>query len=403
MSIPDLSQILRPGDSVVIGQATAEPPRLVEELIKAATVVPDVTAICGYCLTPVWETVEPGGLRVHTYAAHGAFRRLGQRGLLEILPSHYSALEPHFREGRLAADVVLLQVGPLDDEGYYSLGATCDYASAAAELAREVLVEVNPNMPRMQSSRRLSASLVTAAIETAEPLAGSPARAANAIEEQVARQVAPLIPSDSILQLGASALADAIAGQLTERRNMQVRTGLVGDWIVDLYESGALDRRPGSSIVGIALGTRRLYEFLNSVDTVRLAPLDEFTDPTGFGGRPFFSVNSAIEVDLTGAVNAEMVNGRYVGAVGGQVDFFRAARASAGGLAIVAMSSEGTRGETRIVKALQGPVTTSKSDVDVVVTEHGVADVRAMTLEARAAALAQVAAPKHRTNLTAAG
>lgn len=398
----ELVSLLEPGDTVLIGQAAAEPPGLVSMLIDAAGSVPRLTAFCGYTLSDAWKAIDTAGPQIKTYAAHGVFRGLMNRGGVDVLPLHLTAVERDIDSGRLPVDVVMLQVGPKDDDGYYSLGATVDYAVTALEHARVVLVEVNRDMPRGRTDRRLHESRVTGAIAASLPLAGSPARPPSEIERRVARNVAGMVESGSTVQLGAGALADAVAGELRFRRSLQVRSGLVGDWLVDLYDSGAIRSGDDSTVASMALGTRRLYDFVDSNPSVRFIPHAELVDPVAVAAcGSFVAINSAIEVDLTGAINSEVVGGRYVGAVGGQVDFFRATRAAARGLAVVALASTHRSGESRIVSVLQGPVTSLKSDVDVVVTEWGVADLRAASLEERARRLLAVAAPEHRNELTA--
>jgi acyl-CoA hydrolase len=402
--VPDfeITDYLKAGDTVLVGQAAAEPPTLVERFVDAAGEVGNLTALCGYTLSDAWGKVTAGKPAVRTYVAHGSLRDLSAKGLLDIVPWNYSRIEELITTGQVPVDVVLLQVGPADEDGYHDLGATVDYAAVAAEHARAVLVEVNPNMPRTKAARRLHRSRVTASIPSDRPLAGSPARPPNEAELRVAARTAELIPSGATLQLGASALADAIAGELRDRRDLRVRSGLVGDWIVDLFEAGALDTTPGSSVVGMALGTERLYRFLGETDVLYLAPLhDQISAEAMARSLPFVSVNSAIEVDLLGQINSEVIGGRYVGAVGGQVDFFRAARGSTGGLAIVALSATSASGTSRIVSSLNGPVTTPKSDIDIVVTEWGAADVRGLSLPERVEALAGIADPRHRADLLA--
>ena len=396
----DIAVYLRPGDTVLIGQATAEPPVLVEHFIEAAQRIDDLTALCGYTLSDAWAGVGPGRPHITAYAAHGVFRKLASQGLVNMAPWHYSRIESLITRGLLPVDVVLLQVAPLDDEGYYPLGATVDYAHAAAATARVVLVEVNETMPRTTTNRRLHQSQVTSAIHRTKQLAGSPARLASDVELRVAANVAGLIDSGATVQLGAGALADAIAHELRARRQLRIRSGLVGDWLADLDEDGALDRNPGSVSIGIALGEERLYQFLRDSPWVQFAPLADLVDPAVIAKcDQFVSVNSAIEVDVMGQVNAEVVNDRYVGAVGGQVDFFRATRASKGGLAVLALSATTPSGASRIVGSLAGPVTTSKSDVDMVVTEWGIADLRAATMPQIFERLIAVADPRHRADL----
>jgi acyl-CoA hydrolase len=417
----DIAQYLRPGDTVLIGQAAAEPPALVEKFIEAAHAIGGLTAFCGYTLSDAWADVSPGQPNIKAYAAHGALRKLSAKGLVDIVPCHYREIEDLITTGHIRVDAVLIQVAPADTDGYYSLGATVDYAAVAAEQARVVLVEVNANMPRTSSSRSLhlprdlctflaisapsSRSLhrsrVAASVTTSRALADSPVRPATSAERAVAENVAVFVPSGATIQLGVGALADAIARELRGRRDLRVRSGLVGDWLVDLDEAGALADSPGSCVTGIALGTDRLYKFLNDSAKVRMAPVDEQLAPAALAQcDPYVAMNSAIEVDLHGQVSAEVVGGRYVGAVGGQVGFFRAARQARSGLAIVPLAATNADGTaSRIVPAVSGPVTTPQSDVDLVITEFGAADLRGTSYRERAERLIAVAAPQHRAIL----
>jgi acyl-CoA hydrolase len=391
----DITQFLRPGDTVLIGQAAAEPPLLVSKFIDAAHSIDGLTAFCGYTLSDAWAAASPGKPHIRAYLAHGALRKLSAKGLVEIVPWHYDRIEEF-----AAADVVLLQVAAADEDGYYSLGATVDYAAVAAQRARAVLVEINPAMPRTSSSWRLHQSLVTASITTSLPLPDSPARPPTEAELAVAANVAAFVPSGATIQLGISALADAIARELHGRRNLRVRSGLVGDWLVDLDEAGAL----AGCVAGMALGTERLYRFLGDSGKVRMATVGEQLAPAALAGcDPYVAMNSAMEVDILGQVNAEVAGDRYVGALGGQAAFFRAARLARSGLAIVALAATSADGAvSRIVPTVTGPVTTPQSDVDLVVTEFGAADLRATSYRERAHRLIAVAAPQHRDALTTA-
>jgi len=397
----DIAEYLRPGDTVLIGQAAAEPPVLVEKFIAAAHAIGGLTAFCGYTLSDAWEGVSPGQPHIKAYVAHASLRKLSAKGLVDIVPCHYGRIEEFIAGGHIRVDVVLLQVAPADAEGHYSLGATVDYAAVAAEKARVVLVEVNANMPRTCSSRRLHRSRVAASVTSSRALADSPARPPTAAELAVAKNVAEFVPSGATLQLGVGALADAIAQELRARRELRVRSGLVGDWLVDLDEAGALADAPGSCVTGMALGTERLYKFLQCSAKVRMAPVDEQLAQAAMAEcDPYVAMNSAIEVDLHGQVSAEVAGGRYVGAVGGQAGFFRAARLARSGLAVVALAATNADGTTsRIVPAVNGPVTTPQSDVDLVITEFGAADLRGTSYRERAERLTAVAAPQHRAML----
>ena len=396
----DIAAFLQPGDRVLIGQAAAEPPELVESLIAASGTVPDLTAICGYTASDKWASLPPGQMTVTGYVAHGSLRGLAKAGRLDIVPAHLSQMESVILSGQVPVDVVLLQVGPKDEDGFYNLGATVDYVSGVAERARTVLVAVNPNMPRTRSRRRLHESRVTAAFDVSAPLLGSPARPPETVERRLAANVARFVRDGSTIQLGAGALAEAIAAELAPRRGLRVRSGLVGDWLVDLYEAGAMDPAPGARVASMALGSERLYRFLDGNDAVEFAPSQDLVDPAAVSGCDHFvAMNSALEVDLLGQVNAEMAGDRYVGAVGGQVDFFRATRVSRTGTAVVALPSTTPTGESRIVAHLNGPVTTLKNDYDVVVTEWGTAEVGSRPFSTRVGALIEAAHPDHREAL----
>jgi acyl-CoA hydrolase len=400
----DIAQYLRPGDTVLIGQAAAEPPVLVGKFITAAHAIGGLTAFCGYTLSDAWAGVSPGQPDIKAYVAHGALRELSAKGLVDIIPCHYGRIEDLVATGHIRIDLVLLQVAPADSDGYYSLGATVDYAAVAAEHARVVLVEVNPNMPRTSSLRRLHRSQVAASVTSSRPLADSPARPATTAELAVAKNVAAFVPAGATIQLGVGALADAIARELHGRRDLRVRSGLVGDWLVDLDEAGALADVPGSCVTGMALGTERLYKFLSDSAKVLMAPVDEQLAPVPLAQcDPYVAMNSAIEVDLHGQVSAEVVGGRYVGAVGGQAGFFRAARLARSGLAIVALAATNADGTaSRIVPVVSGPVTTAQSDVDLVITEFGAADLRGTSYRERVERLIAIAAPQHRAALASA-
>jgi len=271
----------------------------------------------------------------------------------------------------------------------------------AAEKARVVLVEVNANMPRTRAARRLHRSRVAASVISSLKLADTRVRPPTEAERAVARNVAAYVPSGATIQLGVSALADAVAQELRDRRHLRVRAALVGDWLADLGEAGALDDSPESCAVGMALGTARLYKFLDDSALVQMAPIEEQLARAPLAeSDPFVAINSAIEVDLLGQVGSEVAAARYVGAVGGQVDFFRAARRARSGLAIVALAATDATGTTsRIVPVVTGPVTTPQSDIDLVITEFGAADLRGTSYRERAVRLIEVAAPHHRAAL----
>lgn len=398
-----LADVLRPGDHILVAQATGEPVGLVAELFDLAPRLGTLNVFCGLSLNPVWGGDVPDAVRVSTYCGLGTVGKLVARQRARVVPASLPQLSSFIASRKLPVDVVLLQVSPADADGYHSLGCTLDYVWDAVQVARVVVVEVNAHMPITRGVGRLHGSRVVVARESDAPLLESPAEAPSDVQRQVARHVATLVPDGATLQLGIGGLAGAVAEALKHHRGLKVRSGLVGDWFLDLLESGALDTNtPDACLTALAVGSASLYASMSREGVLGFAPATQLVVPVP--GSPLMAINSAIEVDLCGQVGAEFLGERYVGAVGGQTDYFRAARRSEGGLAMLAMPSRttGRTAKSRIVPRCTY-VTSAQSDVDVIVTEHGVADIRATTLEERRVLIANVADPLAREMLLQGG
>lgn len=404
-----LTDYLRPHDVVLVGQAAAEPHELVAQLMDASRQIADLTVVCGYALSDDWKRVTRGVPRVVTYSAHGPLRGLARAGAIDILPNHYSHFERLVTTGAFKPDVILLQLPPADPDGYHSFGTTVDYvakaaqaapAAAADRLGPVIIAEINPNMPATRTKWRLHRSQITASFVSHRPLASTPARAPSDIDHAIARHVASVVPNGASVQLGIGALATAIGQALRGHRQLRIRSGLVGDWLLELDAAGALAHGEDACVAGMALGSPKLYDFVARHDRIRFVPITDLTASAAVAPcDPYVAVNSALEVDLLGQVNSEVVGGQYIGALGSQVDTFRATRLASSGLAIVAMPSLGPNGSTQIVPALSGPVTSLQSDIDMVITEYGVADLQGTTAAQRAERLIGISAPEHRDAL----
>lgn len=399
MSASILAEHLRPGDRIVVGQATGEPVGLVAALLQLAPRLAPLNVFCGYSLNSSWSKV-PDGLGVSTYCGLGAMGALVARAGAQVIPFSMSQLSAALASRAVLVDAVLLQVSPADADGYHSLGGAVDYVWEAAQLARVVIVEVNASMPVTRSACRLHASQVVVGLETDVPLPELSAEPIGEMSLRVAREVAKLVPDGATVQLGIGKLADAVAHELKDRRGLRIRSGMVGDWFLGLVAAGAIDAgTPDACLASLAVGSRSLYDSLSLDGVLGFALPAQLVVP--IEGSPFMAINSAIEVDVRGQVNAEFLGERYVGAASGQPDYFRAARRSAGGLAILALPSSNERGDkSRIVPRLaSGYVTSAQSDIDVIVTEHGRADIRATDFEERRRLIAGIAEPRARDAL----
>jgi acetyl-CoA hydrolase len=403
----DLTQLVRPGDTVTWGQACAEPTTLVEQLLDQAEAIGSLRCFVGIPADSALTLDSvPASLAVHSYCGAGTNAALHAAGLLEIWPVHYSSLPGLLSGGELHADVVLVQVSPPDEHGRHSLGLGDDYFSAAIDSARVVIAEVNDQVPFTLGARTLTADQWTAAIHTSRAPGPLPPPTASDQTRAVARNVAGLVPDGSTLQFGIGALPEAVLAELFDHRDLGIHSGIINNTAMQLVEAGVangsrktVDR--GVAIGGLFGGTTALFRWAHRNPAVELRPTSYTHDPAVLrASHRLVAINAAIEVDLTGQVNAELAGGRYVGAVGGALDFLRGANASVGGIPVVALPST-IRGSSRIVSRLSGPVSTPRAEGVVVVSEHGVADLRDATLTERVERMIAIADPAHRAELDA--
>jgi acetyl-CoA hydrolase len=291
-----------------------------------------------------------------------------------------------------------MQVTAAGGDGRHGLGMAVDHTYELLGRARTVVAEANAQLPDT-SAPRLASSTFDALVPSSRPLPVVPAPTVGEAQRRIAEHVVALIPDGATLQLGIGAVPTAIGRCLVDRRDLAVRSTLVGDWLLDLVTAGALRAGPESVVISEAAGSAELYKYV-ATSSVQVRAVREVTGPAAAGAvEGFVAVNSALQVDLGGQVNAEEIPAGLVGGIGGQPEYLRAAQRSPGGCAIVALPAVAGR-HSRIVRSLDpATVTTARSSVDLVVTEHGVADLRGRTLRERAESLIAVAAPEHRAVL----
>lgn len=402
----NLASFVRPGDTVAWGQAGAEPLPLIETLVtqrhriggrfRAFLGIPapgrnilaehaDCMDLIGYCGT-------------------GANQPLAATGSLDVLPCHYSQFPDLLGSGPLKVDVLLLQVSPPDDSGRFSFGIAHEYLVHLLETARVVIAEVNRQMPWTHGERSLSAADFAAVVHTDRVLPQISHPVPGATEQAIARHVAGLVEDGATLQTGLGAIPAAILDQLTDRRELGVHSGAIGDAVARLMAAGVVTntrkaRDRGVTVAGLALGGRTIYQHVHRNPDVQFRSTRYTHDASVLSSIDrFVALNSAVEVDLTGQVNSECAAGRYVGAVGGAADFLRGAARSRGGLPIVALPSTAA-GRSRIVARLGGPASTSRADAGIIVTEHGVADLRGQPQSQRIRRMIAIADPRFREAL----
>jgi acyl-CoA hydrolase len=369
-----LGGAIRPADGIVWGQACAEPQTLVEALLAQRAAFSGASVFMGSSYSGLGKPEHADHLRLTSYCGTGANRALADAGVLEIYPTPYSQLGQLIRDGKIRADVVLVQVSPPNARGEYSLGLAVEYLEPALRVARAIVAEVNDRVPWTHSDPLLRRKDFALIIESSRAPVYLSYKIGE-LETQIARNAAGYIPDRAVLECGIGNLPNAVLGVLGERRGLRFHSGVIPDGVAELQGKGALT---GEIHGGALMGTQALFDWARENPQVRLRSSD-YTHGAAVLSKleRFVAINSAVEVDLTGQVNGEVARGSYVGAVGGALDFIRAANQSPGGVSLVCLPAN------RIVRKLSGPVATPRSEAGVVVTEKGAADLRGCTLRER--------------------
>lgn len=402
-------EFVKPGDGVVWGQVTGEPLPLSGRLMaQRSTIAGGFFVFLGASFS---ETVQPehaDHVRFRAIGGIGGNRRLAKAGVLDVVPTHISAVADYIRGGLIPCDVAIVQLSPPDDQGRYGYSVAADYIVAAVETARTVIGEINHAAPQTCGPHFVLPDRLACVVETDRPVMSVPAAQGGAIEQRIAEIAAGFIPDRAVIQVGIGGVPDAILTRLAGHKDLGVHSGMIGDGIVDLIEAGVVTNacKPfdaGVSVTGTLVGTERLYRFAHCNPLIAMRSTDHTHAAAVLAAIPnLISINSAIEVDLTGQVNSEEAGGVHIGAIGGQVDYVRGAHKSVGGRSLIALPATAAGGKiSKIVARLSGPVSTARSDVDVIVTEYGAADLRGRSLRERAAALIAIAHPDFREQLSA--
>ncbi|MCL4646532.1 acetyl-CoA hydrolase/transferase family protein [Burkholderia multivorans] len=386
------------------GQSHAEPVTLMRALVAQRHSFKRIRVFLGIGLADVLTPEHADAIDFLAYCGSGANRKLARANVLDILPAHYSQLPELIRSGALRIDVVMLQVSPPDEHGRYSLGLAREYLVEALKHARAIVAEVHPDVPWTYGGPFLRAADIDLLVTSDTPFSDAAETTPGPVEQAIGQHVASLVEDGATLQTGIGAIPDAVMAALHDKRDLGVHTGSIGDGIAALCEAGVVTNArktidAGITVGGVIIGSARVRRFAHRNPALELRGTEYTHNPHVLRRiERFTAINSAVEVDLTGQVNAEVVGGTYVGAVGGVGDFLRAAQASRGGVPIVALPS--TAGaHSRIVTKLAGPVTVPRSDACVIVTEYGIADLRGLSLAQRVPKMIAIAHPDHRERL----
>lgn len=403
-----LSSILS-GNRIYIGGGAGVPKRLTSALTGRAAELRDVeiTHILTFADAPYVEAQYQEAFRVNALFIGPNVRSAVAQGLADFTPVFLSEIPDLFRTV-LPIDVALISVSPPDAHGFCSFGVEVGTTKPAAEEARVIVAEMNPQMPRTLGDSFIHVSRLTHIVEVDYQLPEAPQGGASETHLKVGEHIAGMIPNGATLQMGIGSIPDAVLKNLGNHRDLGVHTELFSDGVIDLVESGIITCarktfHPGKIIAGFLFGSQRLYDFVHNNPFIELHPTDYVNDPFNVAkNERMVAINSALQVDLTGQVNADSLGPHFYSGVGGQVDFVRGAARSKGGLPIIAFLST-AKDETisRIVPMLTegSGVVTTRNDVHYVVTEYGVASLHGKSVRQRARELIGIAHPKFRDEL----
>lgn len=410
MKPEDAVSVIKDGDRVVFGHAVGEPIIFQRTMARMAQQFHNVE-VAHMVYLGSGEYLQPG---MEDHFRHNALfvgvpaRKAIAENRADYTPAFFSDVPHMFRNGELPVDVFAFTCSPPDERGYVSIGLSCDYGWQAAKSAKTVIAEVNPNMPRTFGESFIHVTDIDGFLLSWEPLPEAKPPRITEEDKKIGKYIADLVHDGDCLQLGIGAVPDAVCSFLGDKKNLGLHSEMFSDGVLPLFEKGVINgsckqRDVGRACVTFLMGSRKLYDFVNNNPMIQMMPVDVCNNPAIISQNDnVVSINSCVQVDLQGQVCAEAIGLKQISGIGGQMDFVRGANLSKGGRSIIALhSTTKDESESKIVTTITtgGPVTTSRCDVNYIVTEYGVAQLRGQTLRERAKRLIAIAHPKFRAEL----
>ena len=403
--------VVKNGDAIVVPTGVAEPPALLEALSEQrrefeGVSVGQILPIRNY---GYFDPETQRNVRHLAYFVGGPSRAGAQAGWIDYVPSYFSEMPALFEQGLMKSDVVFSLASPMDEHGWFSLSLGPDYTMAAIKKARAVVLEVNPNVPFAHGDCFVHISQVAALTENDAPVLEVGLPQIGPVQQAIGKYVADMIEDGSTLQIGFGAIPDAVVMQLTHKKDLGVHTEMIGDGILTLVEAGVITNRrknymPGKMLATFALGSKKLYQFMHRNPALEMHPVDYTNDPYLAGQNDkLISINATMQIDFMGQCGSETQGFKPYSGTGGQADFVRAANRSRGGKSFIVLPSTAKDDTISRIAPVLNPgthVSTSKNDINYVVTEYGVAQLRGQSAQQRTKALIAIAHPKFRDELT---
>jgi len=404
---------IKNGDTLVYGSTISEPPALLAAIADRAR-EGDLKNIKVYASLPMEHSAKTvlspdlsDCIQAYSFFVTAADRARIKVGLSYYVPNYIHQI-PRLVSDFMDVDVVITTVSPMDSAGYFTFGAVNDYTSVAARNCKRLIVEVNENMPRVFGDSLLHISEVSAVVENHVPLLEMPVPETKPADETIAHYIAEMIPDGATIELGLGGIPNAIAHHLEGHKDLGIHTGVFVPAMVDLIEKGVITGRkktlhPRKHVFMVAQGTKRMYDFINDNPSMESYPASYTEDPDIIAKNDnMISVNTIIEVDLTGQCNAEYMAGSQFSGTGGQLDFVRGAFNSKGGKSVQAFYSTARGGKaSRIVPSFAPGtvITIPRMDTHYLATEHGVVNLKGKSTRDRALSIISIAHPKFRDDL----
>jgi acyl-CoA hydrolase len=410
MKALDALDLLRDGDTIIVPTGVGEPPALLTALSEQRRRFHDikVAQILAMRKFDYFDKETASHVRHAALFLGGASRACGQGGWGDFIPNYFSEIPSLIERGYTPANVVFAMASSMNEEGWFALSLGTDYTMAAIAKARAVVLEVNPHVPFAHGQCHVHVSQVHGLVESDEPILEVGLPKIGPVQEAIGKYVADMIDDGATLQIGYGGIPDAVVMQLTTKHDLGIHTEMIGDGILTLVECGAVTNRrkallPGKMVATFALGSRKLYQFMHNNPMLEMHPSNFTNDPyLAAQNDNLMSINASLQIDLLGQCGSESIGHLPYSGTGGQVDFVRAANRSRGGKSFIVLPSTAKNGTlSRIVPTLAPGThaTTSKNDVNYVVTEFGVAQLRGKSAKQRAQELIAIAHPDFRAAL----